>query len=273
MHITTLGLSTELMIRRWSGEVLDRGDHQLVHTPDEPDFWMGNGLAVPPPARGEDPEAWFARWWGAFERALPGCEHRALLVDGDVDAATAGAVTAAGWLMHRNVALTTVDLATAPAPPGLLLRARDGERDWEQVAPLHLTSDEAEATPWNAGLPIDDSYRAFVRTRAAAKRAWVERGYGAWWGAFAGRSLMATLGIVSDHGGTVARYQDVVTHPACQRRGIARALVVAAGKAALASGAERLVIVAHEKSDALRLYRATGFVDADVYTELIRRPG
>jgi GNAT superfamily N-acetyltransferase len=68
---------------------------------------------------------------------------------------------------------------------------------------------------------------------------------------------------VCDAGGGLARYQDVETDPGARRRGLAGTLVWRAGVyAAGVFGAGTLVIVADPAEEAIRLYRACGFADA-----------
>lgn len=272
MRPATLGIATDLMLARWSSEVLDRGDHLLVRTPREPDFWMGNVLVVPPPAAGDDAAMWLARWQGTFERAFPAAAHRSLVVDGDVAVDVDAAVAAAGWVMQRNVALAATALPEAGPPAGVVVRVLDGDADWAQVTELALGSD-AHAAEVSGGEPLDDLYRGFVAARGRSKRAWCEAGRGSWWGAFArgsGGALVGSLGVFAADG--LGRYQDVVTHPAWRRRGVARALLCAAGRDALARVATRIVIVALQESDAAKLYRAVGFAPSDVSCELLRKP-
>jgi ribosomal protein S18 acetylase RimI-like enzyme len=258
------------MLARWSSDVLDRGDHLIVRTPREPDFWMGNALVVPPPEAGDEAGMWLARWQGTFERVFAGVAHRALLVDGDVGADVDAAVSVAGWVMQRNVALVAAELPEARAPAGVDVRVVDGDGDWSQVTTLALCSDEHAARS-SGGEPLDDVYRAFVAARTTTKRAWCAAGRGAWWGAFVGGELVGSLGLFANDG--LGRYQDVVTHPGWRRQGIARALLCTAGRDALARGvAKRVVIVAMLGSDAARLYRSVGFAPADVSSELLRKP-
>lgn len=285
MRLATLGIATDLMLARWSSEVLDRGEHMVVRTPSEPDFWMGNALVVsppPPPSRegvgglsetgavGTDAPMWLARWQGVFERVFPQAAHRALVVDGDVGADVDAAVAAAGWVMQRNIALAATALPEAAPPAGVVVRVLAGDADWGQVTSLALASDEHAARA-SGGEPLDQIYREFVAARGRSKRAWCEAGRGAWWGAFRGEELVGSLGLFAEDG--LGRYQDVVTHPAWRRQGIARALLCASGRDALGRGAaKRIVIVAMLGSDAARLYRAVGFEPADVSSELLRKP-
>lgn len=272
MRLGTLGIATDMMLARWSSEVLDRGDHMIVRTPREPDFWMGNALVVPAPGDGDDDDdaaMWLARWQGTFERVFPQARHRSLIVDGDVGADVEAAVATAGWVMQRNMALVATTLPEAAPPAGVVVRVLAGDADWGQVTSLALASDE-HAARVSGGEPLDAIYRGFVAARGRSKRAWCEAGRGAWWGAFCGEELVGSLGVFAEDG--LGRYQDVVTHPGWRRQGVARALLCTAGRDALARTARRIVIVAMLGSDAAKLYRAVGFEPSDVSSELLRKP-
>ena len=63
---------------------------------------------------------------------------------------------------------------------------------------------------------------------------------------------------------TLARYQNVETHPDHRRQGIGAAVVHAAGRYALGElGVERLVIVAEAEGPAIGIYRRLGFVESE----------
>jgi GNAT superfamily N-acetyltransferase len=115
--------------------------------------------------------------------------------------------------------------------------------------------------------------REFATRRSVAQRSLVEQGRGVWWGAFVDGVLASSLGVFGAGAG-LARYQDVETHPAYRRRGLATALVQAAGRHALAElGARRLVIVADPDDDAVRVYRRAGFRDGETQLQASRYPG
>ncbi len=271
--MTSPGLATDLMMARWSGEVVDRGDHLVVRHPDEPLSWTGNAIVVAP---GADLDGWEAR----FAAAFPAARHRAIRVDGDVDAALAAAARARGYRVGRDVVLAandgawraatpairppadepTVIIADAEPPPPPTLRPLGGDDDWDAQLMLAIASDELEE-------PRDDVYRMFLADRVATRRAWTEAGRGAWWGAFDDGRLIGSLGLFAEGG--LARYQDVVTHPDHRRRGVATALIVAAARA---SSATTFVLVAAADSDAARLYQRLGFAPVATVTDLIRPP-
>ncbi len=83
---------------------------------------------------------------------------------------------------------------------------------------------------------------------------------------------MARLGIVRL--GDLARYQDVVTLESHRRRGLAGALVRAAGEWALDDPAVgQLVIVAEDGGPAIGLYQRAGFAEVARHVGVSRAPG
>ena len=83
---------------------------------------------------------------------------------------------------------------------------------------------------------------------------------------------MAQLGVFSDGNG-IARYQNVETHPAWRRKGLAGTLVWRAGCWVLAELAARtLVIVADPGASAIRVYRSVGFADTETQIGFERPP-
>ena len=120
-----------------------------------------------------------------------------------------------------------------------------------------------------AGEPGADP--AFLQARIAAERGMTEAGHGSWFGAFLDRTLVAQLGLVTDGSG-IARYQNVETHPAARRHGLAGTLVWHAGQQVLDTlRASTLVIVADPHDVAIRVYRSVGFTDAETQLAFERR--
>lgn len=255
---------TDLALLQQSGSTVeDHGSFLVVRTPDNPAFHWGNFLLLDAPPAPDAVDGWLA----TFADCLPGVRHRAIGVDlphGSVD--DLAPLGAAGLEPDLSTVLTRP--AAVPfdvaAPEGHVVRTLEGDDDWAQRLPLTVARYADEEGP---------GYADFVARRISSERVRCEAGHGAWWGAFdSDGSLRCTLGVF-DAGGGLARYQDVETHPGSERRGLASAVLAAAGAhAADALGATTLVIVADPEAGAVRLYRRLGFTDTEVQLAA-SRPG
>jgi GNAT superfamily N-acetyltransferase len=258
MRIDSPGLTTDLELRRLQGgTVTDHGDHVVVRTESNPSFWWGNFVLVGAAARADEVEQWTAR----FETEFPDAHHRAVAFaqpGGDT-----GAWAARGWDVEVDVDLVASSVpAGAGMPDGIRLRPLASDEDWEQSAAVG-----ASDTPESPG----DARLDFERRRAAAERELVDSGRAQWFGAFDGDRLVANLGIVRL--GELARYQDVVTLASHRRRGLAGALLRAAGEWALEDAAvRRLVIVAEDGGPAIGLYQRAGFTEVARHVGVSKAP-
>ncbi|HVV77326.1 MAG TPA: GNAT family N-acetyltransferase [Mycobacteriales bacterium] len=256
MRVTSLGFSTDLMVRRLAGSIIeDHGDHLIVRTPHIPNFWWGNFVLLGRPLRAGDTQ-WIRQ---TCRESFPGAQHLALGIDGmrgEVGAATEVAamtleVTASVVLMANAFSLSN-DAAT----PGV--RRLSTDADWTQLATLR--------DAWQ-GPAADGSEATFRAKRLTEARELNEYG-GAWFGSFEGDLLAAALGIVGDGSG-IARYQAVETHPDHRRRGHARRLLqAAAGHARNHLATKQLIIVADPTSHAIELYRSLGFTELERQVQL-----
>jgi hypothetical protein len=251
MEIRSLGYRTDLMIRVLEGsQVEDRGDYLVIRSPQNPTFWWGNFLllSVPPPP------GQAAKWLARFDAEFPGASHSALGVDvTEADAMDPRELIEAGLRLTRLAVLTASDVHVPPRPnTKAIYRRLSGDDDWEQAAELRAVISEGEP----------GSEPEFLRARLAAERAITEAGHGSWFGAFIDGRLLAQLGLMTGTAG-LARYQNVETHPAARRQGLAGSLVWNAGRHALATdGANTLVMVADPADVAIRVYRSVGFAEA-----------
>jgi ribosomal protein S18 acetylase RimI-like enzyme len=257
VELRSLGYRTDLAILELEGsQVTDRGDHLVIRTPGNPDYWWGNFLLLRELRPGSGGE-WLAR----FATAFPDARHIAL----GLDMTEAGAVASAelpGMTLERNAVLTGAAVH-APSHPNTaaVFRPLAGDADWRQSLEL--------ANAVHAGEPGEEA--GFAAARAAAQRALTEAGHGAWFGAFLDGNLVAQLGLITGISG-LARYQSVETHPAARRRGLAGSLVWHAAATTLATGTSTLVMVADPEDVAIRLYRSLGFTVTEPQLGLIRRP-
>ena len=258
MEIASLGFRTDLMVRRLGGSTIeDRGDHLVVRTPENPGFRWGNFLLLPAPLEPGDAR----RWEGAFVDAFPGATHRAFGVDG-----TSGEAGDDAEVLALGVVPEVATVMTAPPfglrePPAPVAHCRElrSDEEWDQAVRLRLACHEG---------PVEEEYEVFVRRKLEEARGLVERGYGAWLGAFDEGRMVSGLGIVSDGSG-LARYQSVETHPGYRRRGLARALLYVAGRHAHEKlRAQTLVVVADPAYHAVELYRSLGFRERERQAQL-----
>jgi ribosomal protein S18 acetylase RimI-like enzyme len=257
VEVRSLGYRTDLAIAALEGsQVTDRGDHLVVRTPGNPDYWWGNFLLLPGLEPGSG-DGWRAR----FAAEFPGAGHVALGLDLTGDSG-ADPGELAGMTLERHAVLTAAAVHAPPHPDGrAVVRTLDGDDDWRQS--LELT---AAVYP---GEPGGDT--RFLSARLAAHRALAESGHGAWYGAFLDGTLACQLGLIVTGPG-LARYQNVETHPGARRRGLAGTLVWRAGAAALADGTETLVMVADPGDSAIRVYRSVGFAVTEHQTGFAAPP-
>lgn len=255
---TSLGFRTDLMLLALQGSTTEACEGYLVvRTPANPTYHWGNFLLLAQPPRAGT----VGDWQRAFEREFPGAEHLAFGVDGTRGEA-GDEDELAGYRLHvdRQVVLTASRIrAPAHAAEHAQLRMLDGDSDWAAALALK-EANNVEFEP--------RSYREFATRRFNAMRRLQHDGAGAWFGAFIDDAMVSGLGVFSDRSG-VARFQSVDTHPEHRRQGLAGSLVHLAAEYARGSlGADRLVIVADPRDVAIRLYRALGFVDAEIQVQL-----
>lgn len=257
----SLGYRTDLVIRTLEGSLVeDRGDCLVIRSPRNPGFWWGNFLLLSgPPAPGKA-GAWLTRFAAEFPRA----RHVALGLDVTEAAAVEPAeLLSCGLREQRSAVLTATEVHQPPRPnKTAAYRPLAGDDDWRQAAGLRAVLSEGEP----GGEP------AFLAARIAAERALTEAGHGSWFGAFLDGQLVAQLGLVSGGSG-IARFQNVETHPAQRRQGLAGTLVWHAARQGLADGALTLVMVADPDDVAIRVYRSVGFTDAETQVGFARPPG
>ncbi|MDV3222687.1 GNAT family N-acetyltransferase [Intrasporangium sp.] len=258
MLIDSPGLATDLAILELEGSTItDHGDHLVVRTVSNPTYYWGNFLLLgTAPAANEIP-SWLAR----FEEEFPAAAHRTFAVL-EVEA-DHSPWTEHGCTVELDSALAATQLI-APEPPSMdaEIRAFSTDDDWEQSARLSAEDDDSSDP---------EARLTFERRRALAERSQAQSGRGRWFGAFVDGQLVARAGIVLL--GARARYRFVVTHPEHRRRGLAGALVHAAGQWALAQpGVEQVVIVADTDGPAINLYRSLGLREAGSHIGIERRP-
>jgi ribosomal protein S18 acetylase RimI-like enzyme len=256
VEVRSLGYRTDLAILALEGsQVTDRGDHLVIRTPDNPDYWWGNFLLLRDLKPGSG-----GGWMARFAAEFPDAHHMALGLD-ETDAGAVDPGELAGMTMERNAVMTATSVHAPPhANTEAVFRTLEGDADWRQSFEL--------AAAIHAGEPGGDA--GFLTALLAAKRALTEAGHGAWFGAFLNGSLVSQLGLITNESG-LARYQNVETHPAARRRGLAGTLVWHAATK-LTGDSRTLVMVADPKDAAIRIYRSVGFTVTETQLSFTRQP-
>jgi ribosomal protein S18 acetylase RimI-like enzyme len=140
-----------------------------------------------------------------------------------------------------------------PIPEGYLVRELDpdSDGDWEESFRVALAVGIGEGY-------AEASHRPYLGRRIEGRRGQIAAGKLRWWGAFRDEELAAQMGLVEGavDGRSLARFQDVDTHPDHRRRGLCSALLAQVGAA---SRSPTLVIVAEPEGEAGRIYRRAGF--------------
>jgi ribosomal protein S18 acetylase RimI-like enzyme len=262
MDIESLAFRTDLAMLEHSGSLVeDHGTHLGVHTPDNPTYWWGNFLLLPaPPADIHEAQ----RWLTTFEEEFPGARHRTFGVDGrDGNAEDMSPFAELGMTFDVSTVMTATSVHEPPSPhSGATYRTLDSDDDWRQQIELAMAGEDP--TWYDEG---------FVTHQAAAQRRLVDAGYGAWWGAFEGDRLLASMGLFTASPG-LARFQSVKTHPDARGRGLAGTLVHRVSWYGFDQlGAETLVMVADPEYLAIRIYRSVGFADTERQLQAERKPG
>lgn len=250
MRVRSLGLHTDLALHTWRGVVRDRVDHLVVTHPEAPAFRDGNLLVFERPPEPGD----FERWCDLFDRAVgvaPTYPYRSFDWDGlDGEEGEVAPFLAAGFERERRLVLAAPRLRPPrPPDPGLRLVEVVGEAGWGEAVRLQATTVKPDRRA---------AYERLVRAVMRLNRRAVEARHGVWWGAYAGDTMVGTLGLFRV--GEVARYQAVVTHPDWRGRGVASTLLHHAAEAARrAWGCELVLLEAEADGSAVSLYQALGF--------------
>jgi ribosomal protein S18 acetylase RimI-like enzyme len=260
MDIASLAFRTDLAMLEHSGSTVeDRGSHLVVRTPDNPVYWWGNFLLLGTAPRDAD-EA--REWLAAFEAEFPEARHRTFGVD-----RSSGVPEDLAPFVELGLTsdVSTVMAATSvhePARPNTdaTYRPLESDSDWQQqIEVTRAGEDEGYDLP-------------FVTAQAAAQRRLVDAGYGAWWGAFEGDRLLASMGLFTASPG-LARFQSVKTHPDARGRGLAGTLVHRVSRYGFDElDAKTLVMVADPDYLAIRIYRSVGFADTECQLQAERKP-
>jgi len=263
VDVTSLGYRTDLALLALGGSVIeDRGDHVVVRSPHNPGHWWGNFLLLPDPPAAEHTDRWLAR----FADEFPDADHIALGFDGvDGTPDALAAFVSRGLCVERQAVMTASSVHEPPRPnQAAEYRTLASDTDWEQLVELRISCIDE-------GLD-SQTFREFAVAKVATVRRIVERGHGAWFGAFEEGRLVSGMGLFRAGVG-IARFQSVETLPEARGRGLAGTLVHHAGEYGFSRlGARKLVMVADPDYVAIRVYRSVGFTETETQLQAEKPP-
>lgn len=261
MRVSSLGFQTDLALLTSSGSVVeDRGTHLVIRSPENPSYFWGNFiLLAQPPVLGGEKEV-----VGAFHTEFPLADHVSIGIDtADLSEESRAAFEAAGLVVDVATVLSA-SRVNLPRKVEAEVREVTSDEDWEGRA--RLSQQLYPNTP-------EDRFMTYARQKNAQERRLVDAGRGKRFGAFVDDTIVSTAGVFVTEDG-VARYQSVETHPDHRRKGLAAAVVHAAGQHALDHlDVRRLVIVADTDGEAIGIYRRLGFNDVERQLMMEKRSG
>ena len=261
MQLKSLGHQTDLLFRRFEGEVIDKGNYLIVRTPKNPGYRWGNCLLFQEPPKAGDLE----RWKALFAKEIgtpPQSKHFVFIWDGiDGELGEIEPFLKAGFYLEKTVVMTATSVNAPPKLNHECTIRVFGPDDWRVWVELQLTMNKAEPKESQED-DSDGSFSAYLWGKANEYQRMIEAGLGRWFGAFIDDTLASSLGLFVWNG--LGRFQMVTTHPAFQRQGLAGTLVYeTALRGFHKMGAETLVMCADPDYIALKLYETVGFKAAE----------
>lgn len=256
MKLKSLGFQTELLFRRFEGEVTQRPDYLVVRTPKNPGYRWGNFLVFQEPPKEGDLD----RWKGIFAKEIgtpPEYNHFVFAIDGvNGETGVLEPFLQAGFELEKTVVMT----AQSVKPPPKLntdctirtFQANDWQ-DWIQLCRASNAADPPEDRESD-----DEGFKNYLERKASEYQRMIEGGLGQWFGAYVDGQLGSTMGLFVWN--SLGRFQSVDTHPNFRRRGLAGTLVYhVAQKGFTDMGATTLVMCADPDYVAVKIYESVGF--------------
>lgn len=242
-------MRTELAVDASRSIIEERDGFAVIRTPQNPAYHNGNFLFFArPPQRGDA-----VRWPQLFAQAFaadPRVKHWAFCWDAANGFGETQAFQDDGYALDEYLVMSATRLNVFELPEGLQLRPMQSDEDWKRQLVMQL--DDVPAVHASA------AYARFKEAQIEHHRR-IAQNLGVWLGVFDGRELAGSCGTFPVQDG-MARYQDVMVAKAYRNRGIARALIVAAGQWALEHFAARTLIIVADAGDfAYRIYQRAGF--------------
>jgi ribosomal protein S18 acetylase RimI-like enzyme len=269
MKLTSLGYQTDVLLRQFEGEVLERHGYLVLRTPKNPGYRWGNFLIFRDPPKAGDLE----RWKALFAKEIgtpPDYVHFLFGWDGpNAELGDSQAFLEAGFELYNDVVLTAQRVNPPPKwNKDCTIRTFEA-RDWQAWIQLKRDANEVERD--EAREVDDENMKIYLEQKASEYQRMTEAGLGQWFGAYVDGQLAASLGLFVWNG--LGRFQFVDTHPNFRRRGLAGTLVYHAAQQGFKHmGAKTLVMCADPDYVAVGIYESVGFRVTERQTALQWHP-
>lgn len=246
MKINLLSNKTDLILSKFSGEIIDREEYTVIKTPSQPNYFWGNYLIFPKEPEKENYKKWINIYKNEFGNN-PG------YITFTWDTGKEGYTEE---FIQNGFSLTKLDILMAQKvdiPPkynkDIEVRELKYKSDWEQYIEVHINEN------WYLS---SQSQKSFLENQRDLAKKIVKEGKGKTFGAFLGEKLVGELGIYYE--GILGRYNNVSTHQNYRRNGICSTLIYNTSKIAFETiGIKNLVVAADEEYHAGKIYLSVGF--------------
>ena len=262
MQPKSLGLQTDLLFRRFEGEVIEKDDYIVALTPKNPGYRWGHFLLFPAPPEAGDLE----RWKAIFAKEVgvpPAFNHFVFIWDG-IDGNVGGIepFLQAGFRVEKTAVMTAQQVHAPPKINSTCTIRTFTADDWPAWIKLQHAMNSAE-TPQNQEDDTDGGFTKFLWGKANEYQGMIEAGLGQWFGAYVDGELASSQGLFIWN--KLGRFQAVDTHPNHRRQGLAGTLVYHVAQKGLHDmGAETLVMCADPDYVAIKIYESIGFVTSEM---------
>ncbi|TCS38736.1 GNAT family N-acetyltransferase [Reinekea marinisedimentorum] len=249
---TGLGFQSEYVINHLSCEVIEHDEFTVLRTPDNPNYYFGNMLALKVPLHSKSRSEWQQAFQQAFAD-MPKVKHETYSWP-RCEQFNANSLEdfAKDHFAYEEDHILTQPRSTFTKPLTLntevSLRPLTSDTDWQQWMQLSIQEMNTEHD--------ESSLRPYLLAKRDKYRKLEARGYGQYMGAFAGERLIGYAGLYHLH--KIARFQSVHVIPEFENRKVAKTLLTRLIEQ-VNPHVETLVIVADEHYHATLLYQSLGF--------------
>ncbi len=267
MQLKSLGIQTDLLFRRFEGEVIEKENYIVIRTTKNPGYRWGNFLVFREAPKDGDLE----KWKHIFSKEIgtpPLYNH--FVFGWDDTKGNLGIIQPfldTGFKLEKTSVMTAQNVIPPPKLSTACEVRTFTENDWQDWIDLEVAMNNAE--PEHSRENDDAGFRNYLQGKVNEYKAMINAGLGQWFGAFVDGELGSSLGLfVWDK---LGRFQMVATHPKFRRQGLAGTLVYhVAQKGFNEMGAETLVMCADPDYVAIKIYESVGFKTTETIVGLDR---